>query len=183
MSRQEPTEHGFKPEEADSKTSVPTCSAPVPSIQVSVQFSRSVVSDSATPWITAHQASLSITNSRSPVSIESVMPSHPLSSPSPPAPNPYQHQGLFQWVNSLHEVAKVQVSNDHLKCVKWLASKVNLRKLLYCWVTSVEHCIFIFKYKTNFEVCFLWCSMWITMSPTVRGSPRAVYTAKPVFVS
>ena len=34
-------------------------------------------------------------------------PSHPLSSPSPPAPNPSQHQGLFQWVNSSHEVAKV----------------------------------------------------------------------------
>ena len=44
----------------------------------SVQFSRSVVSDSATPWITARQASLSITNSRSSLrltSIESVMPS------------------------------------------------------------------------------------------------------------
>ena len=34
-------------------------------------------------------------------------PSHPLSSPSPPAPNPSQQQDLFQWVNSLHEVAKV----------------------------------------------------------------------------
>ena len=34
-------------------------------------------------------------------------PSHPLSSPSPPAPNPSQHQGLFQWVNSSHEVAKL----------------------------------------------------------------------------
>ena len=34
-------------------------------------------------------------------------PSHPLSSPSPPAPNPSQHQSLFQWVNSSHEVAKV----------------------------------------------------------------------------
>ena len=33
--------------------------------------------------------------------------SHLLSSPSPPAPNPSQHQSLFQWVNSLHEVAKV----------------------------------------------------------------------------
>ena len=27
--------------------------------------------------------------------------------PSPPAPNPSQHQGLFQWVNSSHEVAKI----------------------------------------------------------------------------
>ena len=36
-----------------------------------------------------------------------IQPSHPLSSPSPHGPNPYQHQSLFQWVNSLHEVAKV----------------------------------------------------------------------------
>ena len=36
-----------------------------------------------------------------------MQPSHPLSSPSPPAPNPSQHQSLFQWVNSSHEVAKV----------------------------------------------------------------------------
>ena len=44
----------------------------------SVQFSRSVVSDSASPWTVARQASLSITNSRSSpklMSIESVMPS------------------------------------------------------------------------------------------------------------
>ena len=36
-----------------------------------------------------------------------IQPSHPLSSLSPPAPNSSQHQSLFQWVNSLHEVAKV----------------------------------------------------------------------------
>ena len=38
---------------------------------------------------------------------DAIQPSHPLSSPSPPAPNPSQHQGLFKWVNPLHEVAKV----------------------------------------------------------------------------
>ena len=38
---------------------------------------------------------------------DAIQPSHPLSSPSPPAPNHSQHQGLLQWVNSLHEVAKV----------------------------------------------------------------------------
>ena len=36
---------------------------------------------------------------------DAIQPSHPLSSPSPPAPNPSQHQSLFQWVNSSHEVA------------------------------------------------------------------------------
>ena len=38
---------------------------------------------------------------------DAIQPSHPLSSPSLPAPNPSQHQSLFQWVNSSHEVAKV----------------------------------------------------------------------------
>ena len=38
---------------------------------------------------------------------DAIQPSHPLSSPSPPAPNPSQHQSLFQGVSSLHEVAKV----------------------------------------------------------------------------
>ena len=38
---------------------------------------------------------------------DTIQPSHPLSSPSPPAPNPSQHQSLFQWVNSSHAVAKV----------------------------------------------------------------------------
>ena len=65
-----------------------------------------------TPWIAARQASLP-TNSWSSLklmSIESVMPSSHLilcCPPSPPAPNPSQHQSLFQWVNSSHEVAKV----------------------------------------------------------------------------
>ena len=33
-----------------------------------------------------------------------IQPSHPLPSPSPLAPNPSQHQSLFQWVNSLHHI-------------------------------------------------------------------------------
>ena len=63
-------------------------------------FSRSVMSDSATPWTAARQASLSITNSRSLLklmSIESVMPSnHLILLPaSPPAFSLSQHQALF----------------------------------------------------------------------------------------
>jgi len=74
----------------------------------------------ATPWIAARQASLSITPGL-PVHhwlpeftqthihrvSDAIQPSHPLSSPFPPAPNPSQHQSLFQWVNSSHEVAKI----------------------------------------------------------------------------
>ena len=68
--------------------------------QIRSDQSLSCVRLFATAWITARQASLSITNSRSSVrltSIESVMPSSQLIllSPSPPAPNPSQHQSLF----------------------------------------------------------------------------------------
>ena len=66
------------------------------------------LSNSATPWTAACQASLSITNSRSSLKlmpIKLVMPSHPLSSPSPPALNLSQQKGLFKWVSSFHQVA------------------------------------------------------------------------------
>ena len=50
----------------------------------------------AAPWIAARQASLSITCSRSSLRVsDAIQPSHPLLSPSPPAPNPSQHQGFF----------------------------------------------------------------------------------------
>ena len=38
---------------------------------------------------------------------DAIQPSYPLLSPSPPTYNLFQHQGLFQWVGSLHQVAKV----------------------------------------------------------------------------
>ena len=38
---------------------------------------------------------------------DAIQPSHPLSSPSPPAFSLSQHQGLFKWVSSSHQVAKV----------------------------------------------------------------------------
>ena len=66
-----------------------------------------------TPWTAARQASLSITNSWNLLklmSLDSVMPSNHLilcQSPSPPAFNLSQHQGLFRRVSSLHQVAQV----------------------------------------------------------------------------
>ena len=66
----------------------------------------------ATLWTAACQVSLSFTTAQSflkLMSINSVMPPsylNPLTPTSPPALNLSQHQGLFQWVSSLHQVAK-----------------------------------------------------------------------------
>ena len=77
------------------------------------QFSRSVVSDSLRPHESQHVRPLcSLPSHRvHSDSCPSISwchpPSHPRSSLSPTAHNPSQHQSLFQWVNSSHEVAKV----------------------------------------------------------------------------
>ena len=51
---------------------------------------------------------------------DAIQPSHPLSSSSPPAPNPSQHQGLFQWVSSSHQVAKVLEFQLQHQSFQWI---------------------------------------------------------------
>ena len=61
------------------------------------------------PGLPVHHQLLEFTQTHVHLVSDAMQPSHPLLSPSPLAPNPSQHQSLFQWVNSLHEVAKVQI--------------------------------------------------------------------------
>ena len=61
----------------------------------------------STPGLPVHHQLPEFTQTHAHRVGDAIQPSHPLSSPSPPAPNPSQHQGLFQWVNSSHEVAEV----------------------------------------------------------------------------
>ena len=78
----------------------------------SVQFSHSVMSDSVTPWTAAHQASLSITNSRSLLklmSIESVMPSNHLILCRPSCPQFFPVSESFQMSQSIGVSASLSV--------------------------------------------------------------------------
>ena len=60
----------------------------------------------STPGLPVHHQLLEFTHTHIHRVSDAIQPSHPLSSPSPPAPNLSQHQSLFQWVNSSHEVVK-----------------------------------------------------------------------------
>ena len=51
---------------------------------------------------------------------DAIQLSHPLSSPSPPAFNPSQHQGLLHWVSSLHQVAKVLEFQVQHQSFQWI---------------------------------------------------------------
>ena len=61
----------------------------------------------STPGLPVHHQLLEFTETHVHRVSDAIQPSHPLASPSPPAHNPFRHHGLFQWVNSSHEVAKV----------------------------------------------------------------------------
>ena len=65
---------------------------------------------------------------------DAIQPSHPLSSPSPPAPNPSQHQSLFQWVNFAWGVQSTGVSAlaSFLKCL------ADIKKLNKIWGNSLH---------------------------------------------
>ena len=61
----------------------------------------------STPGLPVHHQLLEFIQTHVHWVSDAMQPSYPLSFPSPPAPNPSQYLGLFQWVSSSHEVAKV----------------------------------------------------------------------------
>ena len=63
--------------------------------------------DCSTPGLPVHHQLLELAQTNVHQVSDAIQPSHPLSTPSPPAFNFSQHQGLFQGVSSLHQVAKV----------------------------------------------------------------------------
>ena len=121
----------------------------------------------ATPYTSACQVSLSITNSRSLlrlVSIELVMPFNHviLSSPSPSALNLSQHEGLFKWVSSSHQVAKVlefqfskSPSNEYSGLTSSRMDWLDLLAVQGTLKTLLQH-------HTS-KASILWCSAFFTV--------------------
>ena len=67
---------------------------------------------------------------------DAIQPSHPLLSPSPPALNLSQHQGLFQWVSSSNKVAKVLEFQLQHQSFQWM-----LLPLLLSGFSRVRLCV------------------------------------------
>ena len=75
--------------------------------------------DRSTPGLPVHHQLPEVTQTHAHWGSDAIQPSHPLSSPSPPAPNPSQHQGLFQRVSSSHQVAKVLAFQLQHQSFQW----------------------------------------------------------------
>ena len=89
----------------ESKTSNHKCKCQISSVQL---LSRvQLFATLCQPGLPVHQQLPESTRTHVYWVSDAIQSSHPLSSPSPPVLNPSQHQGLFKWVSSSHQVAKV----------------------------------------------------------------------------
>ena len=93
---------------------------------------------------------------------DAIQPSHPLSSHSPPAPNPSQHQDLFQWVNSSHEVTKVlefsfsiSPSNEHPGLISFRMDRLDLLAVQGTLKSLLQH--------HSSKASIFWCSTFFTV--------------------
>ena len=77
--------------------------------------------DCSTPGLPVHHQLLEFTQTHLHWVGDAIQPSLPLSSPSPPAFNLSQHRGLFKWVSSPHQVARVLEFHMHVSPLFWIS--------------------------------------------------------------
>ena len=171
----------------------------------SVQFSSAAQScptlcnpmNHSTPGLPVHHKLLESTQTHVHRVGNAIQPSHPLLSPSPPAPNPSHHQGLFQWVSSLHQVAKVlefQLQHQSFQWTPNLRSPKTNILMLYSQILYLTQKLIIFssELKNWKHFCELLKALWAlgtaplphphphvpsrVLRPGLRRSPRWPYS-------
>ena len=137
----------------------------------SVQFSHSVVSDSLWPREPQHarppcpSPTPGFTQTHVHWVGDAIQPSHPLSSPSPPALNLSQHQGLLKWVSSSHQVAQVlefqlqhQSFNEHPGLIYFRIDWLDLLAVQGTPKSLLQH--------HSSKASILWCSAFFIVQLT-----------------
>ena len=135
---------------------------------VGVQFNHSVVSNSFWPHESQHtrplcpSPTLEFTQTHVHRVSDAIQPSHPLLSPSPPAFNLSQHQGLFKWVSSSHQVAKVlefQFSKSPSNEYSGLTSS----RMDWLDLLAVQGTLKSLLQHHSSKASILWCSAFFTV--------------------
>ena len=93
---------------------------------------------------------------------DAIQPSHPLASPSPPVPNPSQHQSLFQWVNSSHEVARVLSFSFSIIPSKEYPGLISFR-MDWLDLLAVQGTLKRLLQHHSAKASILWCSAFFTV--------------------
>ena len=114
---------------------------------------------------------------------DAIQPSHPLSSPSPPALNPSQHQSLFQWVNSLHEVAKVLEFQLQHQSFQWIFGLISFR-MDWLYLLAVQGTLMSLLQHHSSKASILWHSAFfiVQLSQPYMTTGKTIVLTRRTFV-
>ena len=114
---------------------------------------------------------------------DAIQPSHPLSSPSPPALNLSQHQGLFKWVSSSHQVAKnwsfifnISPSNEHPGLISFRMDWLDRLAVQGTLKSLLQH--------HSSKASILWCSAFfiVQLSHSYLTTRKTIALTRQTFV-
>ena len=106
---------------------------------------------------------------------DAIPPSHPLSSPSPPALNLSQHQGLFQCVSSSHQVAKVLELQLQHQSFQWIFRTISFR-MDWLDLLAVQGTLKSLLQHRSSKASILWCSAFfiVQLSHPYKTTGKAI---------
>ena len=116
----------------------------------------------STPGLPVHQQLPEFTQTHVHRVRDAIQPSHPWSSPSPPAPNPSHHQSLLQWVNSSHEVAKYWSFSFSIISSKEIPRLTSFR-MDWLDLLAVQGALKRLLQHHSSKASILWCSAFFTV--------------------
>ena len=136
---------------------------------VSVQFLSHIwlcdPMDCSTPGFPVHHQLLELAQTHVHQVGNAIQPSHPLSSPSLPAFNLPQHQGLFQWVSSSHQMAKVLELQLQHQSFQWKSGLISFRTDWFD-LLAVQGTLEILLQHHSLKASILWCSAFFMVQLT-----------------
>ena len=137
----------------------------------------------STPGLPVHQQPPESTQTHANWVGDAIQPSHPLSSPSPPALNISQYQGLFQWVSSSHHVAKywslsfnISPSNEHPGLISFRMNWLDLLAVQGTLKSLLQH--------HSSKASILWCSAFfiVRLSHPYMTTGKTIALTRRTFV-
>ena len=114
---------------------------------------------------------------------DAIQQSHPLSSPSPPARNLSQHQSLFKWVSSLHQVAKVLELQLQHQSFQWLFRTISFR-IDWFDLFAVQGTLKSLLQPHSSKASILWCSAFfmVQLSHPYMTTGKIIALTRQTFV-
>ena len=147
---------------------------PLPSVIKWIQFSSVIQScptlcdsiNCSTPGLPVHHQLPEFTQTCVHWVGDAIQPSHPLLSPSPPALNLSQYQGIFKWVTSLHQVAKVLELQLQHQSFQWIPRTCSPRDSQESYPTpqfkSINSSVLSFLYSPTLTSIHDYCKNHMT---------------------